>query len=168
MDRSRLTGFRPETEFKQLLDKLTDLFQRGPNLERRTLMALNANVQRLITEVAQTRDLSKSIVAGQDLLAKQIADLKSQLASIVPGEPVDQENLTAINAAADDLDATNEALRQAIPAQAPPTAPLGDQSVFTAGTQPVTHDAAGNEIAVDAPGQPGQDPIKPATDGPST
>lgn len=159
--RSRLQGFHPEVEMRELLETVRDLFQRGPNFDRRLLMALNANVQKLVDEIAQTRSIKDSIVAGFDLTSKQIADLKAQLASIQPGQPIDEENLAAINKAVDDLDQTNVALQTAVPAQAPSTPPLGDQSVLTTGTQPVTHDSAGNPIEVDAPGQPGQTSIVP-------
>lgn len=121
-------------------------------------MALNANVQKLIDDVARNADLSKSILAGQDLQNKQIADLKSQLASIQPGQPVDDENLAAINATVATIEQTNAALADAVPqgtVLAPNPIPLGDpNALLTKGTQPVTSDSAGNPIAPDAPGQP--------------
>lgn len=122
-------------------------------------MALNANVQKLIDDVARNADLSKSILAGQDLQNKQIADLKSQLASIQPGQPVDDENLAAINATVATIEQTNAALADAVPASTTlgqKLIPLGDPNAqLTKGTQPVTSDSAGNPIAPDAPGQPG-------------
>lgn len=126
-------------------------------------MALNANVQKLIDDVAKNADLSKSILAAQDLQNKQIADLKSQIASIQPGQPVDDENLAAINATVATIEQTNAALATAVPSATPldpKPAPLGDQGQLTNGTQPVTSDSAGNPIAPDAAGQP-----KPATGG---
>lgn len=157
--RSRLQGFHPEAEFRVLLRQVQDLFQRGPNLERRLLMALNANVQKLIDDVARNSDLSKSILAGQDLQNKQIADLKTQLASIQPGQPIDDENLAAINATVATIEQTNEALATAVTSGTtldPKPIPLGDPNQpLTKGTQPVTSDSAGSPIAPDAPGQPG-------------
>lgn len=49
--RSHLRGFHSETELRNALDQVLDLFQRGPNLERRLLMALQASVQKLIDDV---------------------------------------------------------------------------------------------------------------------
>lgn len=156
--RSRLHGFHPETELRNVITDLQDLFQRGPNLERRLLMALNANVQKLVDDVAKNTDLVKSVLAAQDLQNKQIADLKAQLASIQPGQPIDDENLAAINATVATIEDTNKALVTAIPASTPagpPVAPANPTAPLTAGTQPVTSDSAGNPIAPDAPGQPG-------------
>lgn len=165
--RSRLQGFHPETELRQVITEVSDLFHRGPNLERRLLMALNANVQKLIDDVARNADLSKSILAAQDLQNKQIADLKSQLASIQPGQPVNDENLAAINATVATIEQTNAALATAVPqgtVLAPNPIPLGDSGgqPLTKGTQPVTSDSAGNPIAPDAPGQPGVATSSPA------
>ncbi len=128
MSPRQLQGWHPETELRNVLTQVRDLFERGPNLERRLLMALNANVQKLIDDVARNADLSKSILAAQDIQAKQLADLKAQLASIVPGQPIDDENLSAINATVATIEQTNAALATAIPASAgPATPPLGDQ-----------------------------------------
>lgn len=162
--RPRLQGFHPETELRQVITKVEDLFQRGPNLERRLLMALNANVQKLIDDVAKNADLSKSILEAQNLQNKQIADLKSQIASIQPGQPIDDENLAAINATVATIEQTNAALATAVPSGTtldPKPVTLGDPNApLTKGTQPVDSDSAGNPIAADAPGQP-----KPATGG---
>lgn len=152
-DRRRvLEGYRAEQEFRTLLASIRDYFQRGPNLDRKLLMALQASVQKLIDEVAETRDLKDAIKGGFDLMGKQIQDLKDQLASIVPGQAIDAENAAAIQKAVDDLDQTNEALKTAVPAQ-PAPAPIEGQPLTT-GTQPVTHDQAGNPIEPDADGQP--------------
>lgn len=150
--RRQLEGYRAELEFRTLLASIRDYFQRGPNLDRKLLMALQASVQKLIDEVAETRDLKDAIKSGFDLMSKQISDLKAQLDAIVPGQPVDAENAAAIQKAVDDLDQTNEALKTAVPAQPAPV-PVEGQPLTT-GTQPVTHDQAGNPIAPDADGQP--------------
>lgn len=167
-----LRGFHPELEFKLMLERIQDLFQRGPNLERRLLMALNANVQKLIDDVAKNGDLVKSILAAQDIQNTQIADLKSQLASIQPGQDISQENLDAINGTVSQIEQTNSALATAIPASTPAgpaVKPVDPNAPLTTGTQPVTHDSAGNEIASDAPGQPGVDPTSSAQpDTPAT
>lgn len=133
-------------------------------------MALQASVQKLIDDVAKNGDLVKAMLAGQDLQNKQIADLKAQIASIVPGQSVDQENLDAINAQVAVIEQTNTALATAVPqgtTLAPNPIPLGDSNApLTKGTQPVTSDSAGNPIAPDAPGQPGvgTDPNSPKAD----
>lgn len=121
-------------------------------------MALNANVQKLVDDVAKNSDLAKSILAAQDLQNQQIADLKAQLASIVPGQPVDQENLDAINKAVTQIEDTNTALATAVPAgtpAGPAVKPVDPSAPLTNTTQPVTSDSAGNPIAPDAAGQPG-------------
>ena len=110
-------------------------------------MALQASVQKLIDEVAETRDLKDSIKAGFDLLSKQIDDLKTQLGSVVPGQAIDAENAAAIQKAVDDLDATNEALKTAVPNQTPAPPPPTAEELANAGiTTPPTHDQAGNPI----------------------
>lgn len=122
-------------------------------------MALNANVQKLVDDVAKNSDVSKSILAAQDVLSAQIADLKTQLGAIQPGQAIDDEDLAAINASIATLEQTNTALGNAIPASTsagPPVAPSNPTAPLTNTTQPVTSDSAGNPIAPDAPGQPGQ------------
>lgn len=154
-----LRGFIADIEAAIFLDEVRALVaMNAPHVIRNELMAIQASIQKLIDDVAKNRDLVQSVRAAQDLQNKQIADLKAQLASIVPGQPVDEENLTAINAAVATIEETNAALETAIPASTPADpkpAPLGtaDQPL-TQGTQPVTHDAAGNPIAPDAEGQP--------------
>lgn len=154
-----LRGFIADIEAAIFLDEVRALVaMNAPHVIRNELMAIQASIQKLIDDVAKNRDLVQSVRAAQDLQNQQIADLKAQLASIVPGQPVDEENLTAINAAVATIEETNAALETAIPASThadPKPAPLGtaDQPL-TQDTQPVTHDAAGNPIAPDAEGQP--------------
>jgi hypothetical protein len=115
-------------------------------------MALDARVQKLIDEVAETRGLKDSVAKGFDLLSKQIADLKDQLASIVPGQPVDAENAAAIQKAVDDLDATNTALQDAIPAEPKPVVePTAEELAAKGITQPATHDSAGMPLEAPKP-----------------
>ncbi len=132
-------------------------------------MAIQASVQKLIDDVAKNGDLVKAMLASQDLQNKQIADLKAQIASIQPGQSVDQENLDAINKQVGLIEETNTALATAVPTGTvldPKPVPLGVQGPLTTGTQPVTSDSAGNPIPPDAPGQPGvpvdQPPVAPA------
>lgn len=123
----RLRGFNPELELRELLANIRDLFQRGPNLERRMLMALTASVQKLVDEVAETRTIVEAVKKGQDLTAGQLADLKAQVADLQAkldaGGAINVEDLAAIDASVTSLDEANEALKAAVPANTDPAAP---------------------------------------------
>lgn len=123
--RPGLRGYHPDLEFKGLLDKLQDLFQRGPNLERRLLMALTQNVQRLLDEVAETKTVVQSIKKGQEVTTQMIADLKAKVAELQAkldaGGTIGAEDLAGIDTAVADLDAANEELKTAVPANTEPT-----------------------------------------------
>lgn len=118
--RERLRGYHPDLEMRSLLEKLQDLFQRGPNLERRLLMALTQNVQRLLDEVAETKTIAVAVKKGQELTTTQIAALTSKVeelqAKLDAGGVINAEDLAGIDAAITDLDATNEELKKAVPA----------------------------------------------------
>jgi hypothetical protein len=148
-----LESYRAEREFRDQLGLIRDFFAKGPNYDRRLLMALNASVQRLVDEVAETKDFKESFLKSQDIITKQIADLKDEISRLQAGQTIDEENLAALNKAADDLDETNKALADAVPAEPKPN-PAVEGMPLTHGTQPVTHDQAGNPIAPDAEGQP--------------
>lgn len=120
-------------------------------------MALNANVQKLIDDVAKNSDLVKSNNARTEIMQGQIADLKTQLTAIQPGQDISQENLDGINKAVSQLEETNAALDQAVVATTsagPAVKPVDPGAPLTKGTQPVDSDSAGNPIPADAPGQP--------------
>lgn len=117
--RRQLEGYRSEYEFRTLLASIRDYFQRGPNLDRKLLMALNDKVQKLLDEVEQTKGLKDAVVKGFEVQTGLIKQLQDELARIVPGQPIDAENLAAITKAADDLDAANEQLKVVVPANTP-------------------------------------------------
>lgn len=121
----RLRGYHPDLELRGLLDKLQDLFQRGPNLERRLLMALTQNVQRLLDEVAETKTIAEAVKKGQELTTTQLAALTAKVeelqAKLDAGGVINAEDLAAIDTAVTDLDATNEELKKAVPANTEPT-----------------------------------------------
>lgn len=83
-------------------------------------MALDVTVQRLVDAVTANTNAVKAALDGLALEATQIADLKAQLAALIPGQAIDAEDLAAITKAADDLSATNTALQAAVPANVPP------------------------------------------------
>jgi hypothetical protein len=156
LDQSRqvLESYRAEREFRDQLGLIRDFFAKGPNYDRRLLMALQASVQKLIDEVAETRDLKDSVAKGFELMSAKIDDLKTQLGSIVPGQPIDAENAAAIQKAADDLEQTNEALKTAVPNQDPAPPPPTAEELAAAGiTTPPTHDQAGNPLETQAPAE---------------
>jgi len=82
-------------------------------------MALQADVQALVDAVTANTNAVQAAIAGLQAEAKQIADLQAQLAAIVPGQPVDAEDLASIQKAVTDLGATNTALQTAVPANVP-------------------------------------------------
>jgi len=77
------------------------------------------NVQELINQVANNSSLVASVIAGLKVESDQITALQAQIAGMTPGQPVDAEDLAAIQKAVTDLQATNTALGQAIPASTP-------------------------------------------------
>jgi hypothetical protein len=128
-----------QTEINRKLDLHTRLLARLLCLTGDTSMALSADVQKLIDGVAQNRNLALANGQALQIQEKQIADLKAQLAGIQPGQPIDAEDLTAIQKAVTDLADTNTQLQSAVPA-----------NVNTGGV-----DANGNPVT---PGTPSQDP----------
>jgi predicted nucleic acid-binding Zn-ribbon protein len=124
MNRRRLEGFRAEFEFRTLLANIRDYFQRGPNFDRKLLMALNASVQKLVDEVAETKVVAEAVKKGQELTTTQLTDLKVQVADLeaklAAGGIINAEDLAAIDTAVTSLDETNEALKTAVPANTEP------------------------------------------------
>ncbi len=166
-ERSALRAFHPEEAIRSVVDQVQSLID-NPSLERNLLMALNAQVQRLVDEVRKNTDLLQAHRAAEDIRSKQLDDLKAQVNTLTAGSVVDAENLAEIKKTADQLTETNAALAEAVPAGTrvdpnPAPAPLGPSGPLTNTTQPVTSDSAGNPIPPDAPGQPG---VAPATETP--
>ncbi len=93
------------------------------NLER-TSNTMDANVKRLVDDVAVIKGIGPSIVAalGPDgPLMTQIADLKQQIADLkAAGGVISPEDVEALTASAQDLEDTTVALRSAIPSSSPP------------------------------------------------
>lgn len=97
-------------------------------------MALQADVQKLVDAVAANTDAVASAVAGLKAeqtqiaaQATQIKDLQDQLAALTPGQPIDSEDLAAIQKTVTDLAAnnatlgeTNTSLQTAVPTNVKP------------------------------------------------
>ncbi len=152
VERSRLFAFHPEEAIRNAVDQVQQLID-NPTLERNMLMALNAQVQRLVDEVRKNTDLLQAHRAAEDIRSRQLDDLKAQVSTLTAGSVVDAENLAEIKKTADQLTETNAALAEAVPAGTrvdpnPAPAPLGPVP-GPAPTQPATHDAAGNPINPD-------------------
>src|SRR5437762_814290 len=113
-ERSRLRGFHPEEAIRNAVEQVQTLID-NPTLERNMLMALNAQVQRLVDEVRKNTDLLQAHRAAEDIRSKQMDDLKAQISTLSAGATVDAENLAEINKAADQLTETNAALAEAVP-----------------------------------------------------
>ncbi len=86
-------------------------------------MALQADVQKLVDAVTANTNAVQAAIAGLQAEATQIAALQAQVAALTPGQPVDAEDLTAIQSAVSTLAATNQSLQTAVPANVPPPAP---------------------------------------------
>jgi|SRR5881394_1792051 len=93
------------------------------NLERKELMALQPEVQDLIDKVAANTNAAQAAADALKAEQAQIADLQAQIANIVPGQPIDAEDLAAIKDAAAKLGETNVALQTAVPANTPAAPP---------------------------------------------
>jgi hypothetical protein len=92
--------------------------------QRKLLMSLQADVQKLVDDVAANKNLAQSAIAALQLNGSQIADLKAQVVALgsqlASGKPVDDEDLVAIHQAVQDMADTNAALQTAVPANTPP------------------------------------------------
>jgi hypothetical protein len=82
-------------------------------------MALDQNVQTLIDEVANNSNLVASAIAGLKVESDQITALQAQIAAIPPSQPIDAEDLAALQKAVGDLKDTNAQLQTAVPASIP-------------------------------------------------
>ncbi len=118
-ERSRLSGWHPESAFRDLLEKIEGYINH-PTVERNILMALQADVQKLVDEVAANSDLAKSNEAALTLLGTQITALQAQVGALQAGQILTAEDLTAIQGAVTTLGETNTGLQTAVPANAAP------------------------------------------------
>lgn len=82
-------------------------------------MAIQADVQKLVDEVAQNKDLVTSVAQALQVQGKQIDDLNTQVKGFQAGQVLTVDDLTAIQAAATQLGETNTALQTAVPANTP-------------------------------------------------
>ncbi len=119
MRQGGLRGWNAESEFRELLTQVRELFQRGPNLERRILMALQADVQRLIDAVTANTSAAKSAEQALQAQGKQIDDLKAAIAGLQAGQVIGPDDLQTLRAGIDQLSATNTELQSAVPANTP-------------------------------------------------
>jgi len=117
-ERSRLAVWHPESEFRALLAQVKAILDH-PRVERNILMAIQADVQRLVDEVAQNKDLVTSVAQALQVQGKQIDDLKAQVTGLQAGQVLTVDDLNAIKTAVTDLGDTNTALQTATPANTP-------------------------------------------------
>ena len=123
-ERSRIQGWHPETEFRLLIEEVAS-YIRTPTTERKLLMALQADVQKLVDEIRQNKDLVTSVAQALQTQGKQIDDLKATVAGFQAGQVLTVEDLNAIQGGVGQLAETNTALQTATPANTPgqPTIP---------------------------------------------
>lgn len=136
--------------FKQLRIKEGIRFtalQRSIQQLKELIMPLQPEVQALVDQIAANTSAEASSAAALTVLGGQIATLEAKLGAVVPGAPVDAENLAAIVAQTALLKSSLEALVPAIPANTTPDTPA-DPAVPV---DPVVVDAAANVDAAPAP-----------------
>ena len=143
-ERSRIQGWHPESEFRELLERVKDILDH-PHVERNILMTLQADVQKLIDEIRQNKDLVTSVAQALQAQGKQIDDLKATVAGFQAGQVLTVDDLTAIQGGVGQLAETNTALQTATPANTP-----GQPVVAPAGTlgpdgQPIPPNTAANQ-----------------------
>jgi hypothetical protein len=110
--------------------------------QRKLLMSLQADVQKLVDDVAANKNLAQSAIAALQLNGSQIADLKAQVAALgsqlASGKPVDDEDLAAIHQAVQDMADTNAALQTAVPANMTEQPKVVDTPPASLSTDPAT------------------------------
>lgn len=91
--------------------------------EREWRRYMQAQIERAIAEIAETKDIVKAIQDGFALQAQQIENLKKLIEELkARGDVVAVEDLEALGRATDELDETNKTLASAIPANTEPSA----------------------------------------------
>ena len=123
-ERSRLQSWHPETEFRLLIKQVSDYIN-TPTTERKLLMALQADVQKLVDEIKQNKDLVTSVAQALQVQGKQISDLQATVTGFQAGQVLTIDDLTAIQGGVAQLAETNTELQTAAPANTPgqPTIP---------------------------------------------
>lgn len=114
-ERSRLAVWHPESEFRALLAQVKAILDH-PRVERNILMALQADVQRLVDEVKENSDLAKASAQALQIQGKQIDDLKTQIGTLQAGQVLTAEDLDAIKGLVSEVGETNTELQAAVPA----------------------------------------------------
>ena len=84
------------------------------------LMAISAEVQKVIDDITANTSLVKSVDAALKLQGTQITDLQAQIAALQAGSVLSAEDKAALVQAASDLEATNTTLQADVPANTTP------------------------------------------------
>lgn len=159
MNRRALDTFRAETEFRTLLGQIRDYFQRGPNLDRKILMALQSDVQKLVDDIRQNHDLVASIRQALEGQSKQITDLQATVQGLQSGQVLGPDELAAIQSGVQQLEEINTELQTAVPANTP-----GQPTAAPSGTL----DDKGQPVPPNTANQPAEtQPDTPATNPPA-
>jgi hypothetical protein len=79
-------------------------------------MALTAEIQKVIDDIAANTSIAKSSAAALKLEAQQITDLQAQIAALQAGTVLSAEDKAALVQGAADLEQTNTDLQAAVPA----------------------------------------------------
>ena len=117
-ERSRIQGWHPEAEFRLLIEQVANYIN-TPTTERKLLMALQADVQKLVDEIRQNKDLVTSVAQALQVQSKQITDLQSTVAGFQAGQVLTVDDLTAIQGGVSQLAETNTELQTAALANTP-------------------------------------------------
>lgn len=122
-ERSRLKGWHPETEFRNLLAQVKDLISK-PNFERNMLMALSKEVQDLVDQVRSLKDVVQSVDTGFKALKAQNDEQAAKIAALpVAPASLSQEDKDALVQSTQDTTSLINTLQSDIPANTPAAAP---------------------------------------------
>jgi len=149
-ERSRLSGWHPESAFRDLLEKIEGYINH-PTVERNILMAIQADVQKMLDEIAQNKDLVTSVVQGLQVQSKQITDLQTTVAGLQAGQVLTVDDLTAIKSGVTSLGETNTVLQTAVPANTPGQATVPASGTLGPDGQPVPVNTAANPAPTTTP-----------------
>ena len=111
------------TDMHKLLEALRHHFDTTPawahrilENQEKILMAISAEVQKVIDDIAANTSIAKASAAALVLEAQQITDLQAQIAALQAGTVLSAEDKAALVQGAADLESTNTALQTATPA----------------------------------------------------
>lgn len=121
-------------EINRKLDLHTRLLARLLRHVGTSHMALSADVQKLIDTVAQNRNFAQSADQALGVMELMIKNLKDQISGLQPGQPIDADDLAAIQKATADLSDTNTQLQAAVPSNINTGGVDGDGNPVTPGT----------------------------------